>query len=63
MNARIKVRMICAVISAAGAVTAAAIKAEHHAVEPLPSSSPSDDPCHYRIGDQDGHLSVCDVSP
>lgn len=61
-SSRIRIRIACALLSATCAVTAAAIRSaghDRHASEP--SWYRSDDPCDYRIGDQYGHLSVCDI--
>jgi hypothetical protein len=60
-QSRFRVRLICVLISATSAVTAAVIRADHHERDSAPSWYRSDDPCDYRIGDQYGHLSVCDL--
>jgi hypothetical protein len=56
-----RVRLICVLISAAGAITAAVIRSEHHERDSAPSWYQSEDPCDYRIGDQYGHFTVCDL--
>ena len=62
-QSRIRIRIACALISATCAATAVAIRsADHHRHESEPSWYQSDDPCDYRIGDQYGHLSVCDLN-
>jgi hypothetical protein len=56
------VRLICALISAVAAITAAVIRSHHQEPTSPPSWYQSDDPCDYRIGDQYGHLTVCDLN-
>jgi hypothetical protein len=57
-----RMRLICTLISATAAITAAVIKAHHQEPESPPSWYQSDDPCDYRIGDQYGHLTLCDLN-
>jgi hypothetical protein len=38
------------------------IRANHHEPPRAPSWYQSDDPCDYKIGDQYGHLTVCDLN-
>jgi hypothetical protein len=56
-----RVRLICVLISATGAITAAVIRSEHHERDSAPSWYQSEDPCDYRIGGQYGHFTVCDL--
>ena len=59
------IRIICAVIAAACSVAAVAIRTnmEERAQNAPPSWYSPNNPCDYRIGNQYGHLTVCDVTP